>query len=104
MFKKGVSGNPGGRPKGSVNKFAGELRMILEKVVTDNKDNIISDFRKLSPRDKWRVLLDINQYFNAKLQSTQMEVDVNSEIDNLSEKQVNEIYDIIISSNGNDHD
>ena len=51
-FKKGVSGNPNGRPKGSVNKTTSDMKDILNHALFGDADSIIEDMAKLEPRDR----------------------------------------------------
>ena len=52
-FKKGISGNPNGRPKGSVNKDRKKLLGWINKYLDnpETTDIIQSSLKKLSPRD-----------------------------------------------------
>jgi hypothetical protein len=51
-FKKGVSGNPNGRPKGSVNKTTSDMKDILNQALFGDADSIREDMAKLEPRDR----------------------------------------------------
>ena len=52
MFKKGVSGNEGGRPKGSLNKSNIRLRSNVMKFIESNLETMQSDFDKVQPEER----------------------------------------------------
>ena len=45
----------GGRKKGSTNKATGNLRQFITEFLHNNKETLLSDFKKLPPKD--RVLI-----------------------------------------------
>lgn len=47
--KKGHTGNPNGRPKGSQNKTTAEVKNLLLAFVSTNLDTLQDDFNKLDP-------------------------------------------------------
>ena len=51
-FQPGVSGNPGGRPKGSKNKPRSRMRNTLEKLYTIQDDAIETIRHELTGKDK----------------------------------------------------
>ena len=51
-FQPGVSGNPGGRPKGSKNKPRSRMRTTLEKLYTIQDDAIETIRQQLTGKDK----------------------------------------------------
>jgi hypothetical protein len=57
-FKKGISGNPGGKPIGSSN----QQRVLLEKmrkIALDNIKQIEQDLKQCEPRDRIRFIIQI---------------------------------------------
>jgi hypothetical protein len=52
QFKKGVSGNPKGRTKGSKNKTTDEMKEILIKAVFEDTHSITADLDELNPKDR----------------------------------------------------
>ncbi len=54
-FKKGESGNPGGRPPGQSEKVK-ELRDKITKLVDSNFETLQSEFDKMNGKDKFHAL------------------------------------------------
>lgn len=86
-FEKGKTGNPDGRPKGSLNKNTSKLREAISCFLTDNFDSIVNDFQELSPKDRVKFYCDLLNYNLPKVQSIQMETD----FDRLSDSQLDTI-------------
>lgn len=84
-FEKGVSGNKAGRPKGAKNKVGAEGKKIIEKYCSDyEKEGLMNDIAKLSPKERVNVYLELIQYTRPKLRA----VDVSAKVDNeISVKQ-----------------
>ena len=55
MFKKGESGNPKGRAKGSENKTTTEMKQILNKALFGDAQSIIDDLEELNPKDRLMI-------------------------------------------------
>jgi len=51
-FVKGISGNPGGRKKGTPNRLKGDIRQFFENFIRKNADGLQADFDALSPKDR----------------------------------------------------
>lgn len=99
MFRKGVSGNPNGRPKGSKNK-ATEVDHYIESLFSRYTTDLIKNFATLSPKEQHAVIRDLIPYLKPKLQSATMEVNDISAINTsiLSTDQVNDIVGKIIDN------
>ena len=54
-FKKGVSGNPKGKPKGALNKTTKEMKEILNKALFGDAQSIIDDLEELNPKDRLMI-------------------------------------------------
>lgn len=48
VFRKGQSGNPSGRPRGTPNKATTEVRELCQRLVTDPAylETLVTDFKK----------------------------------------------------------
>lgn len=59
---KGYTNNPNGRPKGSPNKITKELRSFVADLLDENREQIIEDFKKISPKERLLILERYMQY------------------------------------------
>lgn len=62
-FKKGVSGNPKGKPKGVKNRTTEQMREFIKQVVDNNLGSLESDLAKMSNTNKWIILEKLTKYF-----------------------------------------
>lgn len=76
-FKKGQSGNPGGRPKGTQNKSTTELREFFTDFLNENKEKLQSDFEKLEAKDRLKFIIEISRFVIPSLKS----VDFSGEVE-----------------------
>ena len=61
-FQKGISGNPNGRPKGSVNEKTAYIRDWVISVIGTNGQRLLNDFPRLSRKEQWRVITQLLPY------------------------------------------
>ena len=91
-FEKGVSGNPGGKPKGAVNKLSLELRESIQGFLMGNFESVMNDFEKLSPKDRVKLYCDLLQYGLPKLQATTLDMG----FDLLTNEQLDDIVNRLV--------
>tara|TARA_B110000238_G_C15836905_1_gene315222 strand:- start:240 stop:539 length:300 start_codon:yes stop_codon:yes gene_type:complete len=58
-WKKGQSGNPGGRPEGSKNKSTQKIRESIQLIVENNIESIQDSLDLMNPKDKMKFILDL---------------------------------------------
>lgn len=58
-FEKGQIGNPKGRPKGSRNKTAIELKEILFEVISNETDSLLNRLNNLPDKDRIELLIKL---------------------------------------------
>ena len=61
-FKKGQSGNPTGRPRGSTSEKTAYIRDWVISVIGANAQRLANDFPRLSRKEQWRVITQILPY------------------------------------------
>lgn len=69
MFKKGVSGNPKGRPKGSVNKVRSRVAEAISALLENNLEKFQENFDELEPKERIRILLKLLEFVLPKAQA-----------------------------------
>lgn len=74
-FKQGESGNPNGRPQGAMNKLNKDLRKSISEFLNDNFDEVITEWKKPSGKDKVTFYRDLLQYEVPKKQAVSMHGD-----------------------------
>ncbi|KAF0132034.1 MAG: hypothetical protein FD155_558 [Bacteroidetes bacterium] len=60
--KKGNTGNPAGRPKGSKNKVSTELKTWVQMLITSNTEQLEKDLQSLEPNQKWVIIEKLLQF------------------------------------------
>ena len=88
-FKKGASGNPQGRPKGTQNKTTTDLREWINNFIDDNRGQIKKDWKGLEPKDRLILFEKLLKYSLPTLQATSLTTDF--------EKLTDEQLDFIIN-------
>ena len=74
-YKKGVSGNPNGRPKGALNKSTNQVRDILTKAHANNFDLIMQQIDEMSLKERLQFNRDILPYIAPKLSNIAIKED-----------------------------
>jgi hypothetical protein len=67
-FEKGVSGNPNGRPVGSINAVNKNLREMITNFLHHRFNDVEQNFEMLDPKEKLKVYCDLLPYALSKLQ------------------------------------
>ena len=72
-FLKGQSGNPNGRPKGAENIVTGQIRSLWQDLMTENVDQLKSDFKTLKPKERLDMAIRMTHFLVPKLQSIEID-------------------------------
>lgn len=87
--RKGQTGNPHGRPKGTPNKVTTDLRIWINEILNKNRVQFENDLQNLEPQQRVAIFEKLLSYALPKLQSVEQKIDYN----NLSDEQL----DVIIN-------
>jgi hypothetical protein len=87
----------GRRKKGESNETE-DIRLLLDEVFRRGSKKLVSDLRKLSPRERVKALVSILPYLTARLQS----IEQKNELDLLTPEQVEDLTDKILKKLYND--
>ncbi|MDR2139382.1 MAG: DUF5681 domain-containing protein [Tannerella sp.] len=60
--KKGQTGNPNGRPKGTPNKVTTDLRQWVNMLIENNREQLEKDLEALEPKERWQLIEKLMQY------------------------------------------
>ena len=74
-FRKGISGNPAGRKKGTPNKTTKDIREIMNRIISSNfsETKITRDLKELSPKQRLDYLLRLAEFILPKPKSIEPE-------------------------------
>ena len=89
-FKKGISGNPNGRKKGTPNKTTAEIKEIITRIVGNQLEHIEKDLdkiRKTDPAEAMRLSSKFIDYVIPK----QTKIDLEGDLTHKVEKVIIEI-------------
>lgn len=71
---KGISGNPNGRPKGSLNKVTKVSREWIANLLDKNRGQIEKDLQALEPFQRLQMLEKFMQYSMPKLSASKISI------------------------------
>ena len=83
-FKKGVSGNPNGRKKGTPNKTTTEMKETINKILSITLDNFLEDIEKIRKDDPKKALelsKGLIEYVMPKMTKMEISGELNHKID-----------------------
>jgi hypothetical protein len=78
-LKKGMTNNPGGRPKGKPNRSTSEIKTAFQNLLDANIEQMEEDLKELTPKERIHVLLKLADFVLPRIQSVQSE---SEELDN----------------------
>lgn len=100
-FKKGESGNPGGRPKNSKNKRTTEFLKKLDEILGLSEQRLIEKWEELSTKEVADLYKSILQYRYPRLTSVDasiyVEKEVNPALENMSEEKKQQLFEELIN-------
>lgn len=79
-FKKGVSGNPDGKPKGRQNEITAKVKEAFAYLLENNIGSLQSDIDSLTPKERVSVILILAEFVVPKL-SREENLNLNKDLD-----------------------
>jgi len=79
-WKKGQSGNPNGRPKGTPNRSTQEIKEFIQQIVSKNLDCLELDLDSMNPFQRWQTLEKISKYFLPTFNKTELSGEIDTDI------------------------
>ena len=101
---KGKTNNPSGRPVGTPNKVTTELRQRITELIEKNFKKIEADFEKLDSEKRLIVLERYLKYCLPPLQSLDIRADIKGSLEGMTDDQLNELAEKIITLNSTGHE
>ena len=92
-FKKGKSGNPEGRGKGTPNRTSEEVRQTLLKLLSDNLERLQRDLDSMEPKDRASLLISLAKHIVPQALNPEK----------LSEEQLNQVLDYLKQQQNENH-
>ena len=74
-ISKGHTNNPNGRPKGIPNKSTNDLRQWVGEVIDGQREQIVSDWQTLEPKDRIIMFEKLMRFVLPTLQATTLQTD-----------------------------
>lgn len=88
-FQKGISGNPNGRPVGSLNRSTTDLRVQVRDFLTSNWAKVQEKFDSLGPREQLVFLERLLKYSIPQMSTISAKIDY----ENLTDTDLDTILD-----------
>lgn len=88
-FQKGISGNPNGRPVGSLNRSTTDLRVQVRDFLTSNWAKVQEKFDSLEPREQLIFLERLLKYSIPQMSTISAKIDY----ENLTDTDLDTILD-----------
>ena len=72
-FRKGISGNPKGRPAGAKDKKSEQLREWLMGIFKKHRDTLAEDLAAVDPATRWNIIAKLLPYILPRLNAVEIE-------------------------------
>ena len=89
--KKGHTGNPKGRPKGTPNKLTSTVREWIAELIDSNRDQVEKDLKALKPIERVQMIERLMQYVVPKQQAVSAAIDFSPLTDSQLDEVVNRL-------------
>jgi len=81
--RKGKTGNPKGRPKGTPNKVTADLRTWISALIDGNRETFETDLKLIDPKDRLVIIERLMAFVIPKMQSVDATVQIAEEYNQL---------------------
>ncbi|VBB43501.1 conserved hypothetical protein [uncultured Paludibacter sp.] len=81
--RKGKTGNPNGRPKGSPNKVTQSTKEWIQQIIDGNKEQFEQDLKNLEPKERTAIIERLLKYVTPTQQSISVEAQLQAEYEQL---------------------
>ncbi|MBR3559576.1 MAG: hypothetical protein IKN78_11995 [Bacteroidales bacterium] len=89
--KKGHTGNPKGRPKGTPNKLTSTVREWIAELIDSNREQVEKDLKALKPIERVQMIERLMQYVVPKQQAVSAAIDFSQLTDSQLDEVVNRL-------------
>ena len=79
-YRKGQSGNPNGRPRGSVDEKKAYISDWVISIIGANGKRLEQDFPRLSRKEQWRVITQLMPYVLPRQHEAIVDVDASMDV------------------------
>ena len=81
-FKKGKSGNPGGRPTGAKDKTTKEIREKISDILAEHftPEKVAENLNAMEPKERLLFLTKLLEYAIPKLKQTDLSTDLKNDV------------------------
>lgn len=97
-FKKGMSGNPSGRPLRAINKISRPLKLSISEFLEQRFNELPGIWDALKAKERAQLFCDLLPFVLPK----QNNIDFDISLDKLSEEDLNRIVDKLLNNAGNE--
>ena len=94
MFKKGISGNPHGRPQKALNKVSRPLKMRISEFLEEHFNELPGIWQKLTPQQRIKMFTELLPFVLPKVSS----IDLDINLAQLSDYDLDRIIDKLLNN------
>jgi len=101
-LKKGMTNNPAGKPKGTLNKLSSDFRQDLAVFIQEQWPAVINEYNSLDGKEKIKFFLELLPYHAARKQSITLSF-LEQLQECLTDQQIDQIINRLKTEQNGDH-